>query len=213
MNRAIIQFRTNIEAARQLEVIYQALVGQVTRAIPLEELLRAEVVLAVSALDCYVHDIVRICMTDVFSLGAGESNAFLGFNVSLDFVKKALRSSTPTDREVLFEQEIRRLHGYRTFQRPPAISEALSFIGMKKVWVKIANNVGRAAEDIQEELKLIIERRDRIAHEGDIDPSAGFALKYPIDLTTVQTSVAFIETIVNAIQAVVISEAPSMVDT
>jgi hypothetical protein len=51
MNRAIQQFQTNVQSAKQLGVIYQAFAGKVTQAISLEELLRAEIVLGVSALD------------------------------------------------------------------------------------------------------------------------------------------------------------------
>jgi hypothetical protein len=47
---------------KQLGVIYLAFADKVTEAISLDELLRAELVLAVGALDCYVHDLVRIGM-------------------------------------------------------------------------------------------------------------------------------------------------------
>jgi len=207
MHRALSQFEVNIESARQLGVIHQAFEDKVTGVIPLDELLRAEIVLAVSALDCYVHDIVRIRMTAVLAQAGGESNAFLNWSVSLDFVKRALRSSTAADQAALFEQEVRRLHGFRTFQRAASISEALSLVGVQSLWDKVAAGVGRPASDVKRELDLVIERRNRIAHEGDIDPSAGFALKYPIDFATVQTAVAFIETVVDTIHSVVVSEA------
>ena len=117
MNRAISQFGVNLESAKQLGVIHQAFVDKVTGAIRLDELLRAEIVLAVSALDCYVHDVVRIRMTEILALSSGESTAFLNFDVSLAFVKKALRAPSAADQAALFEQEVRRLHGFRTFQR------------------------------------------------------------------------------------------------
>lgn len=58
------QFEINLEGTKQLGVIYIAFSDKVTEAIKLEELLRAEVLLAVSALDCYVHDIVRIAWVE-----------------------------------------------------------------------------------------------------------------------------------------------------
>ena len=188
MHRAVRQFEVNIESARQLGIVQQAFEDKVTGAIPLDELLRAEIVLGVSALDCYIHDIVRIRMTSVLAQPGGESNAFLNCSVSLDFVKKVLRATTAADRAALFEQEVRRVHGFRTFQRAASISEALSLAGVQSLWDKVASHLGRRADDVKRELDLVIERRNRIAHEGDIDPSAGFALKYPIDFATVQAA-------------------------
>jgi hypothetical protein len=115
MNRAIQQFEVNIQSASQLGIIYSALEHKVTAVIKLEELLRAELVLAVSAVDCYIHDIVRIGMTNFFVAAGGESNAFINFPVSLGFVKK-ISAAPLLDRAALVEEEIRRFHGYKTFQ-------------------------------------------------------------------------------------------------
>jgi hypothetical protein len=106
----------------------------------------------------------------------------------------------------LFEREVRRLHGFRTFQRPAAISEALGLIGVKDIWPRLAAKLGRASTDVQGELDLIVDRRNRIAHEGDIDPSAGFALKYPIDLPTVRDALVFLDTMVNELHALVVGD-------
>ena len=118
MNRAIQQFEANLESARQLGLIYSAFIDKVTEAICLDELLRAEIVLAVGALDCYVHDVVRTGMATAFRAGQGEPNAYLNFGVSLDFVKRLLTTNDQNDRLNLFEREIRRLHGFRTDVQP-----------------------------------------------------------------------------------------------
>ena len=83
MNRAFQQFEINLQCTKQLGIIYLAFIDKLTKAISLDELLRAEIVLAVSALDCYVHDIVRIGMVAAFKAGKGEPNAYLSFGVSL----------------------------------------------------------------------------------------------------------------------------------
>src|SRR2546428_9037884 len=106
MNRALQQFEINLQSARQLGIFYSAFAPQVTDAIQLEELLRAEIVLAVSALDCYVHDIVRIGMGRAFNVCAGEPSAFLEFGVSFRFVKGVMSALTPTERSALVDQEI-----------------------------------------------------------------------------------------------------------
>ena len=62
MQTVINQFRANIVRVRDLGVIYSALKAQTTGAIDLSDILRTELVMAVSALDHYIHEIVRLGM-------------------------------------------------------------------------------------------------------------------------------------------------------
>jgi hypothetical protein len=191
---------------KQLGAIYLAFVNNVTQAISLDELLRAELVLAVGALDCYIHDLVRIGMGGFFKAGKGESNAYQNFAVSLDFVKKLLLASSGTEKLALFEQEIRRLHGYRTFQTAENISQALSFLGIKAIWDKVGAILGMSSSDVRTQLDLIIDRRNCIAHESDVDPSLGLGNKYPIDFPSVDKAVGFLNSVVHAIHQIAQAE-------
>jgi len=206
MNRAITQFESNVESARQLGIIYSSFCDKVTEVIRLDELLRAELVLVVSALDCYVHDIVRIGMTRALAMSSGEPNSYLSFGVSMMFVKRLLRTSSADDRATLFDQEVRRLHGFKTFQNADKISEAFSLIGVMRLWDRIAVGLGIQPSDVKTRLNLIVDRRNRIAHEGDIDPSSGITSKYPIDFPTVQQSVDWLDSLVHQMQTVVLAE-------
>jgi len=207
MNRAIQQFEINFQSARQLGVIYSAFSEKVTDAIKLDELLRAELVLAVSALDCYVHDILRIGMTKGFATPGGEPNAFLSFGVSLGFAKRLVASATECERASLVEEEIRRLHGFRTFQNADSISQALSLIGIKAVWDKVGAALSIPSSDARTRLDIIVDRRNRIAHESDIDPTMGLGTKYPIDYPMVYEALEFLASTVHAIQSTVVAEA------
>jgi len=206
MNRAKSQFAVNLESARQLGVIYEAFEQDLTEAVPLDELLRAQIVLVVSALDCYVHDIARIRMSSILSSMTSYPNAFLSLGVSMDFVIKLLQVSSAADTRMLFEQEVRRLHGFKTFQKARAISEVMSLIGVQSLWDKVASELGRSSSDVRTELDLIVDRRNRIAHEGDVDPSAGWALKYPIDLASTRAATDFVESVVEAMHNTIIAE-------
>ena len=62
MKPAFDQFRTNIVRVRNLGSIVDALASQTTGVLDLSDVLRAEIVLAVSALDQFVHEIVRLGM-------------------------------------------------------------------------------------------------------------------------------------------------------
>jgi len=193
-------------SARQLGVIFEAFHEKVTEAISLDEVLRAEFVLAVSALDCYVHDVVRIGMTRALALSSGEPNAYLNFGVSIQFAKRLLRASSARDRVSLLDQEVRRLHGFRTFQNAESISQALSLLGIRGIWDNVGLSLGMPSRDVKTTLDLIVDRRNKIAHEGDIDPSLGIGSKYPIDLPTVRQSVSFLESLVKSIHRAIVAE-------
>lgn len=206
MNRAIQQFEVNLQSARQLGLIFLAFADKVTEAIRLDELLRAELVLAVSAVDCYIHDIVRIGMTRCFSAIGGEPNAYLNFGVSLGLAKQIAAETSEPVRLTLVEEEIRRLHGFRTFQNAENISQALALIGVKSIWDKVGVLLSIPSIDVRTRLDIIVDRRNRIAHESDINPTMGIGMKYPIDHPMVQKAVDFLERMVRAIHSTVISE-------
>lgn len=207
MNRAQQQFEINLQSVRQLGVVYLAFVDRVTAAIKLDELLRAELVLAVSAVDCYIHDVVRIGMTKWFlSVGEGPP-AFLNFGVSLGLTKRVLGESSEATRLALIEEEIRRLHGYKTFQNADSISQGLALIGVQSIWDKVGVLLTSSAADVRTQLNIIIDRRNRIAHESDIDPTMGIGIKYPIDHPMVERAIAFLRQVVEAIHSTVLTVA------
>lgn len=173
----------------------------------MSEILRAELVLAVAAMDCFIHDLVRMRMSEIFQAAENKPEAFLNFNISLKAVEEIFAASTKEDRIYSFEQEIRRLHGYRTFQRSDNISQAFSLIGVKSVWDKAGKKLGLSTADVRNQLDLIVQIRDRIAHESDIDPSLDD--KYPIDPITVNNSIKFLENIADTLYSAVVGELTS----
>jgi hypothetical protein len=193
MDEAIRQFETNLSSARQLGLIHASLAGRVTRAIRLEELLRAELVLVVAALDCLVHDLVRAGMTRSFRFAAQKPVAYRSFRVSLDVVDQLVRAGDLASQVALLDQEIRRLHGFQTFQRAEHITQALALLGMRGVWEKTARPLGMPSAQVKAQLNLIVDRRNRIVHESDIDPTLGIGEKYPIDRMLVDVAVTFID--------------------
>jgi len=42
-----------------------------------------------------------------------------------------------------------------------------------------------SSKDVRTQLNVIVDRRNRIAHEGDIDPTMGIGVKYAIDFPMV----------------------------
>jgi len=59
--------------------------------------------------------------------------------------------------------------------------------------------MGKSAKDVKQELSLIVDRRNKIAHEADIDPTLGLGNRWEIDQVEVSEAVDFIEQVVESI--------------
>jgi len=62
--------------------------------------------------------------------------------------------------------------------------------------------MGRPPKDIKQELSIIVDRRNKIAHEADIDPTLGLGNRWGINEGLVNDAVDFIEQIVESIHLV-----------
>ena len=195
MQAAIDQFRVNILRVRNLRVIYNTLNAQTTPAIDLSDILRSELVMAVSALDLYIHEIVRLGMLEVYRGTRPETSAFLRFQISLEGVHQVV--SAPTNDNWL-DNEIRERHGWRSFQQADHIAEAIRLISDIRLWEQVSSYLGMPVQDIRQQLNLIADRRNKIVHEADIDPTP-YDTRWPIDEVLVDDAISFIEQIVETI--------------
>ena len=100
------------------------------------------------------------------------------------------------------EAEIRESLSYKSFQEPEKIAEAIRLISNKKLWDEVANKMGRTAKDVKQQISLIVDRRNKIAHEADIDPSLGLGSRWNIDESMVNDAVDFIEQVVESIHQI-----------
>lgn len=195
MQAAIDQFRVNIARVRNLGVIHNTLNVQTTAAIDLSDILRSELVMAISALDHCIHEIVRLGMLEVYRGIRPETSAFLRFQISLESVRQVV--STPTSDDWL-ENEIRERHGWRSFQQADHIADAIRLISDISLWEQVSNHLGMPSQDVKEQLNLIADRRNKIVHEADMDPTP-YNTRWPIDEVLVDDAINFIEQIVETI--------------
>jgi hypothetical protein len=164
---------------------------QVTPIIDLSDILRSALVLAVSAVDHYVHEIVRIGW--MFSQQKRSSTpAFSRFEVPMATVGEALSLPSTTD---WLDTEIRRRHGWQSFQRSAKLADAIRLISEIQLWDEVAKKIGTTAALVKEQLDLIASRRDKVAHEADRDPSAPGS-RWPIDEALVEDATDFLDKIV-----------------
>ena len=199
MQTAIEQFRLNIERVRNIGALTKTLYTQTTPALDLSDLLRAEIVLAVSALDHFVHETVRLGMLEAYRNERPRTRSFQNFQVSIGSISGVASDIPNSD---WLEQEIRKSHGHRSFQSPDNIAEAVRLISESSLWNEVASRINTSRQDIRERLILIIKRRNQIAHEADMDPSYP-GVRWPIDEQMVDSSIDSIEQIAEAIHAVI----------
>ena len=195
MNSAFEQFQANIQRTRILFGIHDVLKTQITGALDISDILRSALVMAVSALDQYVHEIVRLGILEIYRNERNITIPSLKFNVSLGSVRRCLVD--PSDISWL-DSEIRERHSWQSFEHPDRIADAIRLISDMSLWETVASDLGSDTDYIKQRIKLIVDRRNKIAHEADIDPSFPNT-RWPIDDQMVIETVTFIEQVVLSI--------------
>jgi RiboL-PSP-HEPN len=248
MQSALDQFRISIGRVRDLIALHNSVKAQATDALDVSDMLRAALVLAVSALDYYVHEVVTLGMLEIHRGQRSEpmpsanttQSAFSRFQVSLggarqerltaidvaswleseiqqaqgyEFLQQSTMVSTllpiisssvlnRLNNTSWLESEIRERLGYQSFQQADKIADAVRYISDKKLWDEVAVQMTKSPKDIKQQLNSIVDRRNKIAHEADIDPTFNIGSRWNIDELLVGDAVGFIEMLVESIHQV-----------
>jgi RiboL-PSP-HEPN len=248
MQSALDQFRISIQRVRDLIALHTSVKSQATAALDLSDILRAALVLTVSALDYYIHEVVTLGMLEIHRGQRTEpappantsQSAFSRFQVSLGSAREDRRiaidiaswiegdiqqtyganflqqSDTISglipviSNSILnrlnntswLEDEIRERLSYQSFQHPDKIADAIRLISDKKMWDEVANKMSKSAKEIKQQLSLIVDRRNKIAHEADIDPTLNIGNRWYIDELMVGDAVNFIEEVIESIHKI-----------
>ena len=199
-------FRVNVSRSRDLASIARAITAQTTGALDTSDILRASLMMALSSLDYFIHAIVRVGMLEAYRAERVRTPAFLRFQVTLEAI---LQASSEGDSEAWLDQQIRDSHGHQSFQTPESIADAVRLIiSGPSLWDEVAQLQGIDTQEVRDRLKLIVQRRNKIAHEADIMPDYAGQIAYsdlrsPIDPDMVGDAVDFIEQVAEAIYELV----------
>lgn len=82
------QFNSNIKAIKEMEVLYEHLTGKLKLPNDLSDILRAQLVYAISALDKLIHELVRIGMLESFTGKRPKTSKFNAFSITLETYNK-----------------------------------------------------------------------------------------------------------------------------
>lgn len=136
--------------------------------VALADLLRASLVMGVSAMDAYFHSKILAYVVKAARKGENMPKALLraGITVS-DFVS----ASKYKRRMQALRNAMQRSLSFQSFQQAKNIEDALGLIGIAKFWSSTATRMARTPDDLKAELALQVKRRNQIAHEGDLSQS------------------------------------------
>jgi hypothetical protein len=180
-----------------------------TGALQPDELLRAEWAARVSALDLYVHELVTKNLIEIFAGTRPVCPGFARFQISGEALMRIQAAATPADRCAAFELEVRTRLSRVTYQHPDDIAEGIRMVSACALWNEIALRLGATAStmiatsaDLRRRLALIVDRRNKIVHEGDLQPTVP-RTPWTIDRADVSQVTTFINDVVGAIDAIV----------
>ena len=200
MLSAKLQFKENLKRCRELGGLAVAMQSLTTAAIDVSDLWRAQIVLVVSALDHFIHDLVRLGMIESAKGRRPQTDSYLRFDITLAATQSALSGSP---HEVWIGETVRAKHSWQSFQDPDKLADAIRLMSSVKLWEDVGAELGLPPKDVKTRLKLIVDRRNKIAHEADLDPTnPGF--RWSIHGPMVSDTVDFIEQLGDAIYKVAI---------
>jgi RiboL-PSP-HEPN len=196
MKRALDQFRDNLSRARALSGLAKSLETLTTTVVDSTDIYRASLVLGVSALDQFVHEFVRFGMLEVHQMRRPVTPAISSFRVPLGAAMIGIVVD-PTGTDWL-DATIRDAHSWRSFQHPDKIAEAIRLVSTVTLWEEVAKEVGSDAKVVRARLTAIVDRRNQIAHEADMDPTNP-GNRWPIDYDLTQDALDYLDRVVHAI--------------
>lgn len=190
-------FEKNIEDVQKLTPVYNYLTESITVPICFDDLLRAQLVNSLSALDKLIHDLIKIGVIEIFNGLRSPTPKYLAEPLKLEVYHQLSSSNSGMDandllaKASIFEKAITEKLNFVSYQDPSKISDGLSYITSERFkWKVIAQRLSMDEQAVKTQLKLIVSRRNSIVHEADINPQN--LEKIPIVQSDCEDSVNFI---------------------
>jgi hypothetical protein len=166
------------DRANVLSGLHIHLSSTTTSIINTDELLRAEWAMRVSALDLYVHELVALNLMKIFRGERPVCDGFRKLQFSSLTLLSLLSERNGSSRESAFDLAVREKLERMTFQSPDNIADGIRYISSIDLWAEIAKYYGASGSSIESaskglkaSLKQIVDRRNKIVHEGDLQPT------------------------------------------
>lgn len=198
MNGALHKYQFNSKTVDELGKLYDLILDKYpllqTQA---EEILRTQIVMIVSAFDAFIHDITRIGLIEVYDGIRPQSTSCTKYPIGLTILSHINSTTDSTIKIGILDSHIRDNNSKDSYQAPKSVEYALSLINIANLWTKLSPAMALPASDIKNKLSLIVDRRNKIAHESDYNPTTG--AKYPIDKALVVNVIKYFDLLVPSI--------------
>jgi hypothetical protein len=172
-----------------------------------DELLRAEWAMRVSALDLYIHEVVSQNLLKIFQGTRPVCPGYSKLQISSDSLMRIHANGPGLTSDTTFDLEIRTKLARVSYQFPDDIADGIRMVSPIELWNEIVGHHGAepaAAKSeagvLRGELTQIVNRRNKIVHEGDLQPGVP-RIPWPITRQDVDHVKTTIERIVGGIEA------------
>jgi len=192
-----------------LKGLHAYLEANLTAALSPDEILRSEWVARVSALDLFVHELIATGLVEIFEGLRPVCPGYSKLSCSSDTAMRIRNATESSDASAAFTLDVRARLSRITYQFPEDIADGIRLISPCELWNEIALRRGATAstkttvaKGLKRDLSLVVERRNKIAHEGDLQPGTP-RLPWAIIRSDVDIASQLIESIVMDIDAIV----------
>ncbi|OON99176.1 MAG: hypothetical protein ATN35_01910 [Epulopiscium sp. Nele67-Bin004] len=198
-DKIINQFRDNIEDIKSKFKLVEKL-SESEEIEQSKDILRSQVVFLLSALDFYMHEIVKWGIVKIFQKERPNTSSYKNFIVSLEVVEKAINNPENID---WLQEEIIHRNSFKSFLKLEEIKKNISMISNNKVVDNAIKKIGKPS-DIKGELTHLYVRRNQIAHQSDRDNAT--TTKNDINLETTRTQVELVSQFIENIHEELMNE-------
>ncbi len=169
--KAKLNFDKTIARVDSLLEVHQELAKEKGRPpLWMSDILRSAMVFILAAFDSYVHDVISENFYKVITKKKGLSLPKKLLDILRETVpyEKSINLWFTSKQAQIICGSIRKRNSERSYMKPEKIEEGLSVLGIDNLWRDIARNFGRRRDGLKTLVRGYAERRDKIAHEGDI---------------------------------------------
>jgi uncharacterized protein YutE (UPF0331/DUF86 family) len=180
------------------------------------DLRRSALVMAVTAIDSYMHWLVYRRISEVRQLRdlpkqlARLDIAFADFASLADATIDARQAQRDIRPWVHVKNVVQKRLQRETFQSYDQVASAFALAGIDKAWSSTAVLLGISPEAIKTRLNQLVQRRNQVVHEGDIKrASLPRDLRFnSVDHAAILAEVRWIKTLIDAFEQVVTAQNP-----
>lgn len=189
-------FAKSIARAKDLCEVHTFISNHYTTALDTSDILRASVVLGVSAFDFLMHEVFRAAVAMSYQGGSKIERLLVPFDAAI---------AAPEEQEALLDDYIRNLNSYKSFVEPGKYAEAMGHF-VEAPWQKVGSYLNLEADAVKQRIRTIYRWRNRIVHEADIKPILGGIEAWPIEKKDVVEAIEYIHLVGSATVFVVRKE-------